>query len=80
MKLTKEILENIMDETLMGNNPPDSAPTVIGKEECIIRILELANSSSDIKNVSDGFKCEAHDLYGDKKCESKCDNCNSNYK
>jgi hypothetical protein len=49
--ITRKQIEEILDDTLEGDNPPDSAPTVVGKEECVNRLMELVKNCS-IPHVS----------------------------
>ena len=49
--ITRKQIEEILDDTLEGDNPPDSAPTVVGKEECVNRLMELVKNCS-IPDVS----------------------------
>ena len=44
--ITRKQIEEILDDTLEGDNPPDSAPTVVGKQECVNRLMELVKNCS----------------------------------
>jgi hypothetical protein len=44
--ITRKQIEEILDDTLEGDNPPDSAPTVVGKKECVNRLMELVKNCS----------------------------------
>jgi hypothetical protein len=44
--ITRKQIEEILDDTLEGDNPIDSAPTVVGKEECVNRLMELVKNCS----------------------------------
>ena len=44
--ITRKQIEEILDATLEGDNPIDSAPTVVGKEECVNRLMELLKNCS----------------------------------
>ena len=54
--ITRKQIEEILYDTLEGDNPPDSAPTVVGKEECVNRLMELVKNCS-IPDVSNSV-CE----------------------
>ena len=57
--ITRKQIEEILDETLEGDNPVDSAPTVLGKEECANRLMELVkNCSIPVIGQSEQLKCD----------------------
>jgi hypothetical protein len=63
--ITREQIEEILDETLEGDTPKDSAPIVVGKEECINRLIELIQNCST-PDVGGSFSSnDMHQAYKD---------------
>ena len=62
--ITRKQIEEILDDTLEGDNPPDSAPTVVGKEECVNRLMELVKNCSipDVVHQREQFKSMVFDM------------------